>query len=136
MSNLFLVCPECHLEIPLRNRYGEDSCFLTALGAVFDFSESEYVEEIRQFVTSDGVDSISIVNSPSCRFIQKALEEKCEFQSRSASVLLDLVASRKSEFLLENDPAVALARANITRQAWDLYGVAFLEKKLQLERLN
>jgi len=51
-QNLFLICPVCYIENAIRDRYGVDSYFLTALGTVFNLYEFEYAEEVNQFITN------------------------------------------------------------------------------------
>jgi hypothetical protein len=97
MNNLFLVCPDCYIEQALRIQYGTDSFFLTALGTVFDMDTFEYAEEVNQFIASEEVGSIYIVNDVCCTFIQNPLVGDKNFDTKAEKVIKSLIKNNEKE---------------------------------------
>jgi carbonic anhydrase len=134
MSNLFLICPECHIEQAIRDYYGNNNVFfLTALGTVFDISAFEDAEEINDFLSREGVGSIYVVDDSSCTFIQNVLRGVTH-STEAEDVLYELYDEHKSFFEMDNpakDKAHKLAELNIHRQAQALDNTAFLGSKMK-----
>jgi len=114
-KKLFLVCPECNLEYFIRKKYGDDVYFLTALGAVFNFSEVKYTESVMDFITKESITDIFLVNDTSCRFIKSILEREDGFDTFCENIIRDI--------LIDNFSAI-------------MHGKSLIEKKKHLAELN
>lgn len=131
-TKLYLICPDCHIEQSIRQKYGSNSYFLTALGAVFDVSEFEYIEEVNRLIDNETISEIVIVNDIHCTFICNAIEKNKNHGTKAEEVLENLIANNSYRFtkvgLVEQKKL--LARLNIYRQGYDLLNVAFIGNKI------
>ncbi|MDP4710607.1 MAG: hypothetical protein NWS63_05390 [Saprospiraceae bacterium] len=132
---LFLVCPDCQLEQKIRSAYGENSYFLTALGAVFERCEVTRAEELNQFLLAEDIHDIYVVNDTDCTFMKNAICREHNFHTRAEAVLKLLLRKNKA---LQEDPcctveekAKRLAQLNIFRQSIDLMDTAYIGHKIQ-----
>ena len=73
-NKLFLVCPFSCMENFISNKYGDDVFFITAMGTIFQYDETEYLETIKQFIDRENITEIFVVSDTSCRFINNALK--------------------------------------------------------------
>lgn len=86
---LFLTCPICQLESFLNDKFGANSLYISALGAVFDFSDINFPKRLAEFIEREQVEEVYIVNDSSCLFIHNVLSKKKHFFDTAAeSVLL------------------------------------------------
>ena len=134
MNNLFLICPDCYIEKAIREKYGTNSFFLTALGSVFDIDTFEYAEALNQLIESEEVWAIYIVNDFSCSFIQNSLTGEKNYDTNAEKVLKSLINSNEKDIssLIEiKEKAKKVAKLNIYRQAYELVDVAFIGNKIQ-----
>ncbi len=132
-QNLFLICPECYIENAIRDKYGVDSYFLTALGTVFNIDEFEYAEEVNQFITNKSIGTIYIVNDSSCTFIKNTIEGITNSNTQAERVLKSIINNNKKQFdgLSDKKQLMKLARLNTFRQAYELLNVAFIGNKIK-----
>lgn len=78
-NQLFIVCPFSCLESRLTHQYGLDKYFLTYSGAIVQYHDYHYISEVREFITREGIRSITVVNDTSCRFINNIIKRaQCE----------------------------------------------------------
>lgn len=139
MNNLFLICPDCYIEQAVRNNYGDDSFFLTALGAVFEMDKMEYAEEVNQFIISEDVGSIYIVNDIYCTFIQNPLTGNREYNTKAEKVIQSIIKRNErdiSSIIELKGKAKKIAALNIRRQALELLDVPFIGDKIRDFRLK
>lgn len=131
-EKLYLICPDCHIEQPIRQKFGKNAYFLTALGSVFNISEFEYAEEINQFISAEKISEIIIVNDIQCTFICNTIEKDKNHETRAEIELEKLMANNQSNFnsLELNEQKKLLAKLNIYRQAYELLDVAFIGNKI------
>ncbi len=109
MSNkLFLVCPFSCMENFIRQKYGEDVFFLTAMAAAFQYSEEEYVAAIKDFITRENITEILIVNDTSCRFINSVLKKEKGFGTPVEKII--------QEILIDNFPTIMQNQSLIEQQ--------------------
>ncbi len=131
-KKLYLICPDCHIEQVIRQKFGSDSYFLTALGAVFDMSGFEYANEVNQFINNETISEIVIVNDIHCTFICNTVEKGKNYGTRAENELEKLMNTNRSKFssleLIEQKRL--LARLNIYHQAHKLLDVAFIGNKI------
>jgi len=135
MSKLFLICPECFLENAIRNVYGKNNSFLTALGTVFDSNDFEFAEEVNGLITNEGIHQIYILNDFNCTFIKNIINGGQNLNTKAEEVLRSLFDKHEIEFndvddLTENTK-VKLAKLNIHQQAKELLELAFIGNKIR-----
>jgi hypothetical protein len=87
-AKLYLICPDCHIENIIRSEFGEDSYFLTALGAVFNMSEFRYAEEVNHYINKLDISEIVIVTDVDCTFKKTVVCQDETFDTRAERVLM------------------------------------------------
>lgn len=127
-TKLYLICPDCHIEQSIRQKYGSNSYFLTALGAVFDVSEFEYIEEVNRLINNKTISEIVIVNDIHCTFICNTIEKDKNHGTRAEEVLENLIVN--NSFRFRKIGLIEQTRLNIYRQGYDLLNVAFIGNKI------
>ncbi len=130
-SKLFLICPDAHLELFIRKRYGTDVFFLTALGGVFNFEEQSYLEAVLGLIEREGIGEIIFVNDTSCRFINSVLEADPRLATSAEYALLDLLIRHYYYVMRGTAPLERerrLAALNIQHQAEELLSTAFFQQ--------
>lgn len=119
-NKLFFVCPECQMEHFIQEHYDQDVFFLTALGAVFDFQDTELTDSLNDFITKNSITDIFIVNDTSCSFIKSVLENEKGFGTSCETTLLNLLIDHYS-IMMTNLPPIRkqeyLGKVNCERQA-------------------
>ncbi len=132
-KNLFFICPDCHLEHFIKEMYGDNVFFATALGAVFNFNDINYSKSLSDFMFRESITDIFIVNDTCCRFITNILENEESFESFSEDTLSKLLISNYS---IETDSKSvinkkkALAQLNVKRQIAEI-----MNDKLLLQQI-
>lgn len=131
-GKLYLICPDCHLEYALRDTFSQDAYFLTALGAVFDFSKVDYVEVLNQFINREMISEIIIVNDINCTFIKNVIFRENNYNTRAEHELEKLKKNNAEKFFLldTNKQKQLLAKLNIYRQAYELSDIDFMYGKI------
>ena len=122
-NKLFLICPDSQIEPFIKEQYGQGVLFLTALGAVFNFQEINYVEAIRDLLQRESIEEIYIINDTSCRFIKSILEQEKGFGTKAEQVILDLLIDNYSNIMAGaslTEKKKKLAGFNIQRQALEI----------------
>lgn len=134
-NKLFLICPFSQLEHFIRERYGDDVFFITALGDVFEFEDANYAEVIRDFIKRENITDIFVVNDTSCRFIKRVLEKEKGFETFSEEVMINLLIDNYSVVMQTNsliEQKKTLAELNIMRQVKEiLSNELFLQQIVQ-----
>lgn len=98
-GKLYLVCPECYIEKAIRNEFGPDVYFLTALGTVFDLLNVNYTDALAHFITREMIAEITIVNDPACTFITNVIAQE-EPHTSAEHTLKKLYANNSEKFAL------------------------------------
>jgi hypothetical protein len=75
----------------IRNKYGDDVFFITAMGTVFQLQETQYLKTIKDFIDRKEIIEIFIVSDTSCRFINNALRKELGYGSYSETVIQKLL---------------------------------------------
>lgn len=132
-NKLYLICPECHIEQAIREEFGNDIYFLTALGSIFEISEFEYAEDVNQLINSSTISEIVIVNDIHCTFITNIVYNRQNHGTDADKVLFDLKINNKENFEVLDvfNQQKYLANLNIYRQAYELMDVAFIGSKIE-----
>lgn len=131
-SRLFFICPDCHLEVPIRNNFGENSFFLTALGTAFDLTEFELMEELNQLIIKEDINEIVLVNDHQCTFTQSALQNEVRFGTKAEKILVDIAKNSSTVKELHNErlKSKQISKINLNRLANDLMQSAFVGSKI------
>lgn len=133
-NRLFLICPDSQVEPFIREQYGQSAFFLTALGAVFNFKEINYVEAVADLLQKEAIEEILIVNDLSCRFMASILEQKKGFGTGAEQEMLELFIENYSSIMAGptlNGKKLKFAKLNIHRQAFEL-----MSNELLLSRIS
>jgi hypothetical protein len=118
-KKLFFICPIAQLENKIRDKYGDEVYFMTALGSVFQTHNIDFTEEVCDFIRREAIEEIYIVNDTNCPFIQNVLFENRSFQSTAEEALIKLLIENyslinaKTEII---DKVKCLMELNIQRQ--------------------
>ncbi len=122
-NTLFFICSFSQLEHFIREKYGDDVFFITALGDVFEFEDANYAEVIRDFIKRENITDIFVVNDTSCRFIKRVLEKEKGFETFSEEVMINLLIDNYSVVMQTNsliEQKKTLAELNIMRQVKEI----------------
>lgn len=122
-NKLFLICPASQTEALIKEQYGQEVFFLTALGAVFSFQDINYVEALECFLKREAIEEIFIVNDTSCPFIKSILEQEKGFGTKAEQVMLDLFIDNYSIIMAGTslaDKKKNLAKMNIQQQTLEI----------------
>jgi carbonic anhydrase len=122
-NKLFLICPDSQLEAFIKEQYGQGVFFLTALGAVFNFQETNYVEALGDFLKREAIEEIFVVQDTSCRFMNSILEQEKGFGTKAEQVMLELFIENYSNIMAgasQIEKKKILAKVNIRRQALEI----------------
>lgn len=122
-NKLFLICPAAGLEPFIREKYGKDVLFLTALGGVFDFTKIDYLEAIAGFINREAITEIFVVNDTSCPFMESVLEKKEGYGTEAEQAFLHLLIDNYSHIMqkpTKTDKKKSLARLNVQQQALEI----------------
>lgn len=138
-KRLFLICPTSQSELFVRERYGSNSFFLTALGSVFDFGQIHYLEAVVDFIERESIRHIYIVHDTSCPFLDSILVKKKEYETHAEAVLLDLLIEHYF-YVMEGDTLTekknALATLNVERQGREIWDNEFLRSAMSEYNIN
>ncbi|MGV3540261.1 MAG: hypothetical protein ACO1OQ_10645 [Rufibacter sp.] len=76
MSNtLFLVCPDCHLEPILQEKFGPNTTFLTALAGAFHWEAPVYAHALAHLLDMENIQEVVWAQDTSCRFLGYVLDQ-------------------------------------------------------------
>lgn len=123
IKKLFLICPNGQMEHFIKDRFGEDAFFLTALGGVFNFQEVAYAEALADFIERESIAEVFIVNDTSCRFIESVLEKKKGYDTAAEQIMLHLLIDNYYTVMEEGsllDKKKSLAKLNVRQQAFEM----------------
>lgn len=96
-SNLYFICPFSQLEPYLREQFGQDHLFATAMAGIPPLQDPQYCLEIASIIRRNRVKEIVMVNDIECRFLQGVLQRDNVGDTPCVNQLRQLY----SEFLLE-----------------------------------
>lgn len=125
-EKLFLVCPFCQMEPPIRRQFG-DAYFLTAPGAIFRFSEP-YLDCIKQIIVRERISELHVAVSPECNFIHNVLQELPDSGLPCETVI--------RRFRKPGDTAETLAQKIIDDQIRQLHAEHHFGKELAAGQLS
>ncbi|AMR33961.1 hypothetical protein A0256_22180 [Mucilaginibacter sp. PAMC 26640] len=128
---MFFICPDCGIEIILRNEFGDDIIFLTALGSVFDFEGNNYSQELDYFINQEDIGEIVVVNDSDCTFIINTINNYKKKHTIAEKELERLKTNHAEQFepLEATQQQKLLASLNIYRQAYEITDIPSLSEK-------
>jgi carbonic anhydrase len=117
----------------IRQKYGDDVFFITAMGTVFKLEEREYLETIKQFISRENITEIFVVSDTSCRFIKNVLKNEINSGSHSETVIQNLL--RDNYALVMNEKTIEqqqikLAQLIVNYQAEELKKTNCLQQQI------
>lgn len=132
-SKLFLVCPAGQSEHKIRYKYEGNLYFLTALGGVFNMSDSNYALSVIETIQRESIKEIYVVSDTACMFINSIINNKYIFPTKAEKQLADLFKSNQyifdnSENLLEK--AALLSELNIKQEIYKFWSNHLLKEEL------
>lgn len=132
-NKLFLVCPFSSMENFIRQNYGDDVFYITAMAGIFQCNEKEWIEEIKYFISSENINEIFIVSDISCRFINAALNKEKTNGYYSERVIQKLVEDNY-DLIMENkaihEQQIKLAELIVKHQATELKNPNCLQQQI------
>lgn len=138
-NKLFLLCPECQLEHLIRKKFGSNISFLTALGAVFDLRNINYLEVLGDFLKRETIKEIIIVNNTSCLFIENLLKIEEEHEVNNDAAIINAFIDNYS-YIMSGDSFMEekrrLAECNIRRQAHEIMKNQFLSSIIMADGIS
>ena len=93
-NKLFLVCPFSCMEIYIRQKFGDNVFFISAMAAVLRFDRDD-ISAIKQFIEREKIQKILIAGDTSCRFINGVLKNEKGFESYGESLIKNIVLENK-----------------------------------------
>jgi carbonic anhydrase len=135
---LFFICPDCHLESTLVQKYGQDIYFLTALGSVFDLSDTSFIHDLDSLVERELISEIVIINDSCCTFLTNTVLPKAGYSTKVEEVLKKLFHHNadRFEYLKTDKKLELLAKLNTYRQLYEFFDVPLLGKKIEKGLIN
>ena len=140
-NKLFLICPFSCIENFIQKQYGENIFFLTSTAAIFNFDETSYAESVKEFIATNNITEVVIVNDLSCRFLRKVLRNEWEQRGASAETILQDILNNNYAFIMQpsstKEQLLRFATLNIQEQihrmmGFDIFGVDFMLKGIKL----
>ena len=128
MQNLFLICPECYPEQAIRNEFGSEGLFLSALGSVFHIDNAKYIAGFMELIDKEQVSCIYIVNDTSCSFLQNAIDKKEIYSTETSRDLNELLILNKGRVI---NTTLKLAKVSIVNQARELLKIGKIRSKIK-----
>lgn len=89
-NKLFIICPFSNLEFFLQKYFGKNSFFLTFSCAIIETQDYQYLETIRDFIVTQNIQTVYIVNDVNCRFINNIISNKKSLGLWSENILQNL----------------------------------------------
>ena len=122
-NKLFLVCPFSCMENFIRQKFGDNVFFITAMAAVFQFNETEYLKSIKDLIEREEIQEIIIASDTSCRFINGVLNDEKEFGSYAETQIKNILLENVDGLTNSNriaDKQKIIAQFIIKNQAQEL----------------
>ena len=122
-NKLLLVCPFSMMENFIRERYGEDVFFITAMAAILHFNGEE-ISAIKKFIEREKIQEIIIASDTSCRFINGALKNEKEFGSYAEIIIKKIILQNREALTKTNSEAgkqKIIATSIVKNQAEEIF---------------
>ncbi len=138
-NSLFLVCPFSNLEQFLRQQYGQEVFFLTAMAGQSQFHELPYAEAVIDLIEREQLSELYLVNDTACRFMNGLLDEAPTHGSMAEGKLEQLLVENYCEIKSQPTRTAQLkkmAAFNLQAQLHEITSNSFLQTWLTQNRLE
>lgn len=115
-KKLFLLCPLIHGEVYLRNRFGNESFFMTALGSVFDLTNHSYAESLIHLLLEEDISEIFHVHDIGSPLLRSIVNEEVTYNSISRQLLSELYNENYGNIIQEPNKVASLALIHMKHQ--------------------
>jgi hypothetical protein len=116
-KKLFLLCPLIQGEIYLKERFGNDCFFMTALGSVFDFSTDGYADSLIHLLLQEDISEIFHVHDIESPFLISIVNQEDSHSSPSHKCLNSLYQENYHEIVQEQNKIASIALTHMKYQA-------------------
>jgi carbonic anhydrase len=132
MNKLFFICPDCYLEQEVRQSFGEDCFFVTALGSVWSILGDDFWSGMDDFIAREQIGHIYIVNDTDCTFVGSALLLKPTTNTEAEKFLIELTTNPKIDSIPNlKEKKVELCKLNLQSSAqWCVQHSSCMRQKL------
>ncbi|EMR01761.1 hypothetical protein [Cesiribacter andamanensis] len=137
-ASLFLLCPASQLEPFIRQHVGQHTYFLTALASVFDVDNVPYAEALVDFLETNAIRELYVVQDLNCRFLRTVLSGVPGTGTAAERVLQALYCThfeyvmRTGTFRIQ---CYRLARLHVLQQAEQLLANGLLQRAIGRNRI-
>jgi len=105
-----------------------DVFFLTAPASVFNFDDTNFLKAVKKTIQSEKITDIYLVGEVSCRFIQYALQNKCNTGLRCESEIQELFS--------KTDTAFSLTEKLLKKQLYEMSCQSIFGKEIEAGQLR
>jgi len=116
-KKLFLLCPLIQGEMYLKEKFGNDCLFMTALGSVFDLHNNAYTESIIHLLLQEDITEIFHVHDIDSPFLKSVVDKKDTYNSTPHQLLDTLFSENYYEIMQESNKIGSLALIHMKHQA-------------------
>jgi hypothetical protein len=116
-KKLFLHCPLGHGEQYLKERFGNESLFMTALGSVFDLDVHDFAESLIYLLLHEEITEIFHVHDIESPILHSVVNMDSSFNSTSHLILKSLFEENYFEIIQESNNTASLALIHMKHQA-------------------
>lgn len=116
-KKLFLLCPLIHGEMYLKEKFGNDSFFLTALGSVFDLDNHAYTESLIHLLLQEDISEIFHVHDVESPLLRSIVHNEEIYTSVQNRFLSTLYSENYHEIVQEQNKIASLALIHMKHQA-------------------
>ena len=133
-NKLFLICPFSQMETFLRNHYGGEIYFATAMGSLFKFDDKDYFNYFKHFIQRSNITEINLVVDTSCRFLNNVLTQEQDYNTNTEKELLSVFLKNYEDIVEHtaiNKKQQFLAELIIKYQTDKLLNISFFESLIR-----
>lgn len=138
-NSLFLVCPFSNMENFIRQKFGQDVFFLTAMAGQSQLDELRYTEAVLELIEREQISELFLVNDTSCRFLNALLAGKPLHGSTAETTLEQLLVDNYFEIKAAATRSAQLkkfAAINLKTQLQEMENNALLKAWIAENRLE
>lgn len=138
-NQLFLVCPFSNMEHFIRQKFGQEAFFLTAMAGQSQFHELRYTEAVLELIDREEIAELYLVQDTSCRFMNGLLDAEPIHGSIAENKLEQLLVEHYAEIKAHTTRTLQLkkfAAINLRAQLREIGANAFLNSWMARNRLE
>lgn len=138
-NQLFLVCPFSNMEHFIRQKFGQEAFFLTAMAGQSQFHELRYTEAMLELIDREQITELYLVQDTSCRFMNGLLDAEPIHGSIAENKLEQLLVEHYAEIKSQTTRTLQLkkfAAINLRAQLREIGANVFLSSWMAQNRLE